>query len=280
MIYQDWLRYAANALIESDSPKRDAEILLCHVTGKNRAYLLAFGEEAQLSSEQLEQLTALLARRQAGEPIAYLLGEKEFWSLPLYVSPATLIPRPDTECLVETALEYLAKDTPVKVLDLGTGTGAIALAIASERPHAQVIGVDKQAQAVALATRNAERNHITNARFLQSDWFSALVGQQFEMILSNPPYIDVDDPHLQQGDVRFEPLSALVANDQGLADIAHIIRESRWFLVNNGALLIEHGWQQAEAVQHLFTKYGYSQPQTARDFGGNERLTFAFWVNL
>ncbi|MBM7353557.1 peptide chain release factor N(5)-glutamine methyltransferase [Lelliottia amnigena] len=271
MDFQHWLRVAIGELSESESPRRDAEILLEHVTGKARTFILAFGETA-LTADQHAQLSALLSRRKAGEPVAHLTGEREFWSLPLYVSAATLIPRPDTECLVEHALVRLPA-TACRILDLGTGTGAIALALASERPDCQVTAVDVMPDAVALALRNAARLGFNNVKIQQSSWFDALVGQQFDMIVSNPPYIDERDPHLSQGDVRFEPLTALVAADEGLADIAHIVTVSRQYLTAGGWLLIEHGWTQAEAVRALFTQAGYERVETCQDYGGNDRLT-------
>jgi release factor glutamine methyltransferase len=271
MDFQHWLREAISLLQESESPRRDAEILLEFVTGKGRTYLLAFGE-TPLTDAQQAQLATLLARRQRGEPIAHLTGVREFWSLPLFVSPATLIPRPDTECLVEQALARLPSN-PCRILDLGTGTGAIALALASERPDCEVTAVDRMPDAVALAQRNAAHLAISNVHILQSDWFSALPGQQFAMIVSNPPYIDEQDPHLAQGDVRFEPLSALVAGDNGMADIVHIIEQSRTRLEAGGFLLIEHGWQQGTAVRDAFIRAGYQAVETCRDYGDNERIT-------
>ncbi|QRG80950.1 peptide chain release factor N(5)-glutamine methyltransferase [Citrobacter sp. R56] len=271
MDYQHWLRDAISQLAQSESPRRDAEILLEHVTGKTRTFILAFGETA-LTDAQCDQLAELLARRQRGEPIAHLIGVREFWSLPLFVSPATLIPRPDTECLVEQALARLPA-TACRILDLGTGTGAIALALASERPDCDVVAVDRMADAVTLALRNKAHLAIPNVRILQSDWFCALQGQSFEMIVSNPPYIDAQDPHLSEGDVRFEPLSALVAGDQGMADIAHIIAQSRHALTPGGFLLLEHGWQQGALVRDAFSQAGYTQIETCRDYGDNERIT-------
>ncbi|AGR59058.1 MAG TPA: peptide chain release factor N(5)-glutamine methyltransferase [Salmonella bongori] len=271
MDFQHWLREAVNQLRDSDSPRRDAEILLEYVTGKGRTYIMAFGE-TPLTDAQQQQLEALLQRRKQGEPVAHLTGVREFWSLPLFVSPATLIPRPDTECLVEQALARL----PAKkchILDLGTGTGAIALALASERPDCDVTAVDRMPDAVALARRNAEHLAIRNVRILQSYWFSALPGQRFDMIVSNPPYIDAQDPHLAEGDVRFEPLSALVADANGMADIIHIIDHARQVLTPGGYLLLEHGWQQGDAVRAAFQQAGYSDVETCRDYGGNERVT-------
>lgn len=271
MDFQQWLDRAIGRLRGSESPRRDAEILLGYVTGRARTYILAFAETTLTSTEQ-EQLETLLVRRERGEPIAHLTGQREFWSLPLFVSPVTLIPRPDTECLVEQALARLPAE-PCRILDLGTGTGAIALALATERPDCQVTAVDFLPDAVALATRNAQHLDIRNVTILRSDWFSALAGQRFTVIVSNPPYIDETDPHLDQGDVRFEPKSALVAAENGLADLAHIIATARDYLLPGGFLLLEHGWRQGEAVRALFTTMGYQQVETCQDYGGNERLT-------
>ncbi|WP_145506871.1 peptide chain release factor N(5)-glutamine methyltransferase [Yersinia alsatica] len=274
MDYQQWLSLAAARFNQSDSPKRDAEILLSFVTGRARTYLLAFGETV-LTAEQLALLESLAARREQGEPIAYLVGEREFWSLPLSVSSATLIPRPDTECLVEQALAHLPA-TPCRILDLGTGTGAIALAIASERPDCSVVGGDIKADAVALARHNAEKLAINNVYFLQSSWFESVSGL-FTLIVSNPPYIDANDPHLNQGDVRYEPHSALVAPAEGLADLAEIIRQSPAYLAAGGWLMLEHGWQQAEAVQKLLKNAGFSAVMTHKDYGNNDRVTLGQW---
>ncbi|BBT70670.1 release factor glutamine methyltransferase [Klebsiella sp. WP8-S18-ESBL-06] len=275
MTWREWLQQAIATLQGGESPRRDAEILLGHVTGKSRTQILAF-DETTLSAAQAETLTQLLARRQNGEPIAHLVGSREFWSLPLFVSPATLIPRPDTECLVEQALARLPQ-RPCRILDLGTGTGAVALALASERPDCQLTAVDYIADAAALAQRNADHLGITNVTIMQSDWFSALSPQRFAMIVSNPPYIDEQDEHLSQGDVRFEPKTALVAGDSGLADLAHIVNQGRDWLEPGGYMLLEHGWRQGAAVRALFTSAGYAQVQTCRDYGDNDRLTLAQW---
>ena len=275
MTFRQWLTQAIARLGASDSPRRDAEILLGHVTGKARTWILAF-DETVLTAEQLAELEALLARRLNGEPVAHMVGQREFWSLPLFVSPATLIPRPDTECLVEQALVRLPQ-TACRILDLGTGTGAIALALASERADCKVTAVDFMPDAAALAARNAAHLALNNVTVLQSDWFSALKGQRFAMIVSNPPYIDETDPHLAEGDVRFEPRTALVAADQGLADLAHIIREGRQYLLPNAYMLLEHGWKQGEAVRALFNEAGYLDVETCRDYGDNERLTLGRW---
>ncbi|CAI0848978.1 Release factor glutamine methyltransferase [Serratia entomophila] len=275
MDYQGWLKAAAARLTHSDSARRDAEILLGFVTGRARTFLMAFGETL-LTPPQQQQLETLLARRERGEPVAYLVGEREFWSLPLSVSPATLIPRPDTECLVELALERLPAQ-PCRMLDLGTGTGAIALALASERPDCAVTGVDLHPEAVALAQHNAQKLNIGNAQFLQGSWFAPLAGQTFALIASNPPYIDAADPHLAQGDVRFEPGSALVAADRGLADLAAIVRQAPQYLQPQGWLLLEHGWQQGNSVRELLQAAGFSAVATHRDYGGNDRVTLGQW---
>ncbi|EOC1338631.1 peptide chain release factor N(5)-glutamine methyltransferase [Cronobacter dublinensis] len=277
MEYQQWLKQAIHRLTDSESSRRDAEILLGFVTGRTRTFILAFGETA-LADDELTRLDALLARRVQGEPVAYLTGQREFWSLPLEVSAATLIPRPDTECLVEQALGRLPA-APSRILDLGTGTGAIALALACERPDCQVTALEVIPEAVELARRNAQRLGIDNVTVLQSHWFSALTDARFSLIVSNPPYIDGDDPHLTQGDVRFEPKSALVAPNAGLADLDAIITGARRFLENDGWLLVEHGWRQGGAVRELFTRAGYHGVETCRDYGGNERLTLGQYRN-
>ncbi|WP_310607868.1 peptide chain release factor N(5)-glutamine methyltransferase [Buttiauxella brennerae] len=271
MDFKHWLQQAIAQLQESESPRRDAEILLGFVTGKARTFILAFGE-TELTAQQQQQLDVLLARRVKGEPVAHLVGEREFWSLPLRVSPVTLIPRPDTECLVEQALARMPASA-CSVLDLGTGTGAVALAIASERPDCDVTALDLIPEAVELARDNASRLGITNVKVLQSNWFSGLNTERFAVIVSNPPYIDGEDPHLSQGDVRFEPRSALVADNQGLADLRVLVESSRNFLEPGGWLLLEHGWLQAAQVRELFTQAGYTEIQSCQDYGGNDRLT-------
>lgn len=259
----------------SDTPRLDAELLLAHVLQKPRSYLLTWPER-ELSAEQLTQFENLMARRQQGQPVAYLLGEQGFWSLALQVSPDTLIPRPDTERLVEVALE-LGPQRPAQVLDLGTGSGAIALALAAERSQWQLTGVDRMPGAVALAEANCARLGLPNARFLLSDWFSTVADQRFALIVSNPPYIAADDPHLQQGDVRFEPASALVSGIDGLDDIRHIVSAAPDYLEQDGWLLLEHGWQQADAVAGLLTQRGFAEVQSWRDLGGQQRVTGGRW---
>ncbi|MGL9760533.1 MAG: peptide chain release factor N(5)-glutamine methyltransferase [Symbiopectobacterium sp.] len=276
MDYRTWVATALQQLIHSESPKRDAEILLEHVTGKGRTFLLAFGETL-LDDAQLQRLSVLLTRRINGEPVAYLTGKREFWSLPLAVSPVTLIPRPDTECLVKQALQRIAQFSTPTVLDLGTGTGVIALALASERPDCTVTGVDVQLDAVILAQRNAATLQLSNVQFQHGNWFEPVAPTRFSVIVSNPPYIDAEDTHLREGDVRFEPLSALVAAEGGLADLRWIIQQAPQHLKNMGWLLLEHGWQQGELVRQLLQQRGFDQITTCRDYGGNERVTLGRW---
>lgn len=258
-------------LPDSPTPRLDAELLLAAALGKPRSYLRTWPER-ELDADQLGLFRSHLQRRRQGEPVAYILGHQGFWSLDLEVAPHTLIPRPDTELLVESALALLPA-TPLAALDLGTGTGAIALALASERPGWQVTGVDRVEDAVALAERNRQRLQLDNVRFLHSHWFSALAGQRFGLILSNPPYIRADDRHLDQGDVRFEPSSALVAGADGLDDIRAIIQAAPQYLLSGGWLLLEHGFDQAEAVRELLATAGFSEAHSRRDLGGHERIS-------
>ncbi|MFM4723126.1 peptide chain release factor N(5)-glutamine methyltransferase [Aeromonas veronii] len=263
-------------LAEGESPRADADVLLCHLLGCRRSYLMTWPER-ELDAAQQATLQGWLARRLNGEPIAHLVGEREFWSLPLKVSPATLIPRPDTEVLVEQALTRIPQG-PCVVLDLGTGTGAIALALKSERPELDVWAVDRMADAAALARENSAALGLP-IEVRDGSWFEPL-GEpdrdetpRFAVIVSNPPYIDGADPHLEQGDVRFEPRSALVADDAGLADIRHIVAHAPAYLLTDGWLLLEHGWDQGEAVRQLLRDGGYREVATVRDYGDNDRVT-------
>ena len=264
-------------LPESDSAALDTDLLICHVLGKPRTYLYAYPEQ-NLSQAQLAQLDSLMERRRCGEPIAHLTGRSEFWSLPLRSSPATLIPRPDTECLVEAVLELYPQGSSCRVLDLGTGTGAIALALASERPDWQIIGLDLSPAAVELAQANARDLGLERVRIVRSDWFSAVAGEVFDIVVSNPPYIEEGDPHLQQGDVRFEPRSALVSGADGLADIRRICSEAAAHLSAGGRLMLEHGYQQAAAVAAELAANKFGAIESRRDYGGHQRVTMGQWA--
>ncbi|WP_062063943.1 peptide chain release factor N(5)-glutamine methyltransferase [Cellvibrio sp. OA-2007] len=276
------LQRAGELELISDSARLDIELILCHILQKNRTYLFTWPDKT-LTTEQETLFNDYFVRRKNGEPVAHIIGQREFWSLPLAVNNSTLIPRPDTELLVETVLELFSGDSTQQIrrcLDLGTGTGAIVLALASEKPHWQLLGVDKSADAVALAETNRRELQFDQVQILQSDWFTApaLQGdatgaQQFDVIVSNPPYIDPQDPHLEQGDVRFEPRSALIADNHGLADIEFIIQHSWDYLRTQGWLLLEHGYDQAAAVRSLLTARGFVQVETRRDLGGNERVS-------
>ena len=258
----------------SDSATLDAQILLSFVIDKPLSFLLTWPEK-ELAQSQCEQYQKLLAKRLSGEPIAYLVGVKEFWSLNLQVAPSTLIPRPDTETLVELVLEQHQADA-LSCLDLGSGTGAIALALASELPHWLVEAVDYNHDAVLLAQINAKNNQLERVNIYQSDWFNKIdTAKQFDIIVSNPPYIDENDHHLSEGDVRFEPLSALVAKEQGFADIEHIIDVARTYFTQHGHLYLEHGFEQANHVQRLLKHYGYTNIGTQKDLAGNDRITYA-----
>lgn len=256
----------------SDSPRLDAEMLLAHALGQDRSYLRAWPERAPAPA-QAARFESLLARRQAGEPVAHLLGVREFWSLDLHVTPDTLIPRPETELLVERALLRIPADHPATVADLGTGSGAIALAIASERPRAQVLATDRAAAALAVARRNAAAHAIDTVEFREGDWCAGLPADSFDVILSNPPYIAAQDPHLAQGDARFDPRSALVSGPDGLDDLRRLIPAALACLKPGGWLLVEHGYDQGPALVRLFEAAGYQGIQDHADLAGKSRMT-------
>ncbi|NBB33531.1 peptide chain release factor N(5)-glutamine methyltransferase [Pseudomonas kielensis] len=258
-------------LPDSPTARLDAELLLAAALGKSRSFLHTWPERIVPSDAALT-FADYLQRRRGGEPVAYILGQQGFWKLDLEVAPHTLIPRPDTELLVETALELLPS-TPAKVLDLGTGSGAIALALASERPAWQVTAVDRVLEAVALAERNRQRLHLQNVTVLSSHWFDALKDHRYTLIISNPPYIAAADPHLVAGDVRFEPASALVAGTDGLDDLRVIITQAPQHLEAGGWLMLEHGYDQAQAVRDLLLAQGFVEVHSRMDLGGHQRIS-------
>lgn len=255
----------------SDSPRLDAELLLARALARPRSHLRAWPENA-VNPDQLETFEQLMARRRDGEPLAYILGQREFWSMPLEVGPATLIPRPDTETLVEAALARIPRDAACRVLDLGTGTGAIALALKLERPLAEVHASDASVAALDIARRNAARLKL-DIRFHCGSWWAPFAGQRFGVAVSNPPYIAMDDAHLDRGDVRFEPRSALAAGPDGLDDIRCIIATARGHLAPGGWLLLEHGFEQAAAVRELLAGAGFDGIRCSRDLAGRDRVS-------
>lgn len=265
------LALAREMLIDGESPSTDAKVLLAHVLGQSHTYLFTWSDKT-LTDEQREQFLQLVEQRQTGHPVAHLTGYRDFWTLRLQVNPSTLIPRPETELLVEKALELLP-DEASALCDLGTGTGAVALAIASERPQLYVTGIDKIDEAVTLAESNATLNNIRNVKFLPSHWFSSLEGLQFDMLVTNPPYVEECSEFLLHGDVRFEPRSALTAGEDGLDDIRFIITEARGYLKPGGWLLIEHGFEQGAAICQLYRQAGYTDAETFRDLAGLDRIS-------
>lgn len=258
--------------IEIEHAKLEAQLLLQNVLNVNRAWLIAHQDDA-LEANIQEVFEALLKRRIIGEPIAYILGYREFYGLRLKVSPDTLIPRPDTEALVEAALAKIPTAKPCSILDLGTGTGAIAVAIAKHASQTQVIATDASQAALDIAIENAQTLKIINVSFILSDWFAALEDKKFDVIVSNPPYIEIDDAHLKQGDLRFEPLFALASGEDGLNDIRKIILQASQHLSPHGWLLLEHGYNQAERVADILKQAGFSEISHTQDLAGIDRVT-------
>jgi len=254
----------------------DAEILLAHALGASRGWLFAHATDA-LPAGPYACFEELVARRVAGEPVAYLVGHRGFWSLDLRVTPETLIPRPETELLVELALERLPRDVATAVADLGTGSGAIALAIARERPQARVVATDASVAALAIARANAEAHQLDHVEFRHGAWCAPLAQERFDLIASNPPYIADADPHLGQGDLRFEPRGALAAGADGLDDIRLIARDAPVHLVVGGWLLLEHGLEQGAAVRALLADAGFDDVATRQDLEARDRVTLGRW---
>ena len=279
MQLQEIWRWSVNKLIPtSTTPYLDAELLLATQLGLTRAQLYMQPPSTTLSLAQEQQLKASIQRRQAGEPIAYLLGQQEFWSLLLEVSPAVLIPRPETELLVQLLLANTS-DEEKKIAELGTGSGAIALALATERPAWKLIATDTSQEALQIAERNRQRHQCENVELRQGDWCDVFrKGECFDAIVSNPPYLSPNDPHLQtELSLAFEPKTALIADENGLKHLETIIRESCHYLLAGGILFLEHGYQQAEFVSQFFLKYGYHTPQQHKDLAGQQRVTSGKW---
>lgn len=272
ILSRDTAALAKSLELEASTARIEVQCLLQQILHVPRVYLFAHPERI-LNDAEFARYNMLLQRRLHGEPIAYILGEREFYGMNLKVTPATLIPRPDTELLVELALQRIPLHERCAVLDLGTGSGAVALAIAHERPQAEVIACDASAAALAVAQENARALGISNASFVRSDWFAALGTRRFMLIVSNPPYIAAGDPHLAQGDLRFEPVSALSSGADGLDDIRHIIDQSSSHLLEGGWLLLEHGYDQAAQVRGLLQQAGFGDVFSARDLAGIERAS-------
>ncbi len=271
-------RLLAEARAHSEAAAADGPLLLAHLLDKPVTWIYAHPEEA-VSAPQAERFRQLLARRGAGEPLAYLTGEKDFWSLTLKVTPATLVPRPETELLVEVGLELGDGDEGITILDLGTGSGAIALAIAHERPQWRITATDLSAEALAVAKENARKLGLKNLRFLQGRWYEPLPADaRFHLILSNPPYVAENDPHLQGDGVRHEPRAALAAGPEGLDDLITIIRGAPAHLERGGWLAVEHGAEQGRAVRALFQEAGFEKVETRRDLAGRDRVTLGCYA--
>lgn len=262
------LAYGRSELKQGISPDIDTQFLLCHVLECHPTRLIT-SPEAELTAEQWQQFRHLISRRKQGEPVAHLTGNRGFWTLDLAVDASTLIPRPDTELLVSLALSKLNKG--MRVADLGTGTGAIALSLAAERPDVRFVATDLQFAALRLAQKNAQKHTINNVTFMQMSWLRGIQPQSFDVIVSNPPYIELADPHLLQGDVRFEPLTALVSGEDGLDDLRLIVSQAKKALKPGGWLLVEHGHDQSQRVQSLFSDAGFEEISAHQDFGGQDR---------
>lgn len=255
----------------SPTPQVDAEYLLCHVLGKNRSFLIAHGDE-EISVKLQEEFEHLLSQRVQGKPVAYLIGIQGFWKHDFIVTPATLIPRPETELIISTTLSLLDTAKPMRILDLGTGSGAIAISLALESHHWQVIATDFSKEALSVARQNAKRLSAINVSFIESNWFESIQGR-FDLIISNPPYIAETDPHLCEGDLRFEPRSALASGETGLEAIHTIIHHAPRFLSPLGVLMLEHGFEQAPMVQTFMQQTGYYPIETFKDLQGHPRVT-------
>jgi len=266
------LKHASNSLHDSDTNELDSEVLLAYLLKKNRSYFRAWPDRT-LSTDELDAYQQLIEQRKNGQPIAYLTGEREFWSRSFIVSPDVLIPRPDTELLIDIAQQKFTPSQAFSILDLGTGSGAIAITLALEFLNASVTAVDSSTKALAIANKNSQRLSSHQVGFIHSDWFKQVPTQAFDLIVSNPPYICQTDPHLLDGDVRFEPNSALIAMDEGLLDIKNIISNTPEYLKPNGILLFEHGYQQGKSVKSLLELHGFKSIEQFQDIQGHTRAT-------
>jgi release factor glutamine methyltransferase len=272
------LQKAEQGINCSESARLDAEILLCDVMEFSRSIIYSHPEQV-VPDDKTVLFQSLIKQRQQGHPIAHLTGKKEFWSLELIINIDTLIPRPETELLVETALQKIPKAAEFNILDLGTGSGAIAIAIAFERPHCNIVATDINANALAIAKKNAETHHLKNIKFYHSDWYQNIPPQKFDLIVSNPPYIKQGDEHLMQGDVRFESKLALVAGTDGMQAINMILENAKVYLASEACLLIEHGYDQKTLVQETFQKHNFNQIKTFQDLSGHDRITLGQAAN-
>ncbi|MFV9615623.1 MAG: peptide chain release factor N(5)-glutamine methyltransferase [Gammaproteobacteria bacterium] len=273
MNIQQALQQASQDLTESSPTARlDAQVLLTHVLQCNTAHLAAWPEKV-LNEEQTSQYLQLIQQRKKGVPVAYLTGSREFWSLNFAVNNSTLIPRPETETLIEYILDKFSDREKIKLLDMGTGTGAIAITIATEKPGWEIVASERVAEALKLARGNSNSHQTNNISFIQSNWFNNIKDNDFDIIVSNPPYIAKDDPHLQAGDVRFEPQSALSAGTAGMDDIEHLCLHAKNHLKNNAWLIIEHGYNQSQLVTECFAKNGFTQIEQKQDLSGHIRMT-------
>lgn len=274
---QSAIQQASSILADSsDSAHLDAEVILCHVLDKPRSHLRAWPEK-QLAEQHQTEFSTLIKQRHQGMPVAYITGTKEFWSRDFKVNSDVLIPRPDTELLIELSLNILLDIPRAHIVDLGTGSGIIAITLAAERPDIKVIAADLSFAALNIAKQNSAMHQTKSVQFIHSSWFDNIPASKFDLVISNPPYIDGKDPHLSQGDVRFEPNSALIADNLGLKDINDIADHSRHYLNDKGTLLIEHGYDQEVSVQAIFNSFGYQQIKTHHDLSGNPRVTTAQW---
>jgi release factor glutamine methyltransferase len=273
LLQQDQARLASALGLSVTDARFEAQLLMVQVLQVNRAWLIAHGDEA-LTDTACAQYCKLMERRLQGEPMAYIFGEKEFYGITLRVTPDVLIPRPETELLVEFALASIPVGAACRVLDLGTGSGAIAVSLATLRPQAEIVAVDMSSAALSVAQANAQRLALTNLHFICSDWWQQVpVTPRFDVIVSNPPYIADSDSHLQQGDLRFEPITALAAGVSGMSDLQRIVSHAPDYLTATGVLLLEHGYDQGKAVRELLIQAGFSAVATHRDLAGMERVS-------